>query len=392
MNTTPIATVVGGGIAGLASAASLLRHGWRVRVVERAAAFGEVGAGLAITRNGMAALDAIGAGTAVRDAGFQVFMAGNQNHRGRWLMRIPAPRGDGAPNGSCGVHRRDLHSALLAAADGAELLTDAPVTAISPGEANGEPATVTYRGADGEHQLSSDLVVAADGINSTIREALWPGAKPRYSGKTSWRGVLDHPGLVDERFVVVWGPDAEFGALRINPRQVYWYGYIAHPADAVFADESATVAERFADWPSWVREIIAATPPKRLLRHDVHHLPSGALSAYTRGRTVLVGDAAHPMLPTMGQGANSALEDGACVGPLLGIPLGDNGIAEHLAEYDRRRVPRCRDITRRSELTARIGADLGPGWRQKARDLALRLTPTATTVRKGSALLEWTPP
>ncbi|MGH8794802.1 MAG: FAD-dependent monooxygenase, partial [Stackebrandtia sp.] len=384
MSAAPVAVVVGGGIAGLASAASLLRAGWQVRVLERAAEFNEVGAGLAVTRNGMAALDSIGAGERVRRAGRQIFMAGNQNHRGQWLMRIPDPRGDGTDslNWSCGVHRRDLHAALLAAAEGAELLTDAQVTAIWPGEPDGEPATVTCRGAGGERRLTSDLVVAADGVNSTVRTALWPGVTPRYSGKTSWRGVLDHPGLADERFVVAWGPHAEFGALRINSDQLYWYGYIAHPAKAIFADELETAAERFADWQPWVREIIAATPPERLLRHDVYHLPAGALAKYTRGRTVLVGDAAHPVLPTMGQGANSALEDGASVGPLIGVPAaGDGGLSEALAEYDRQRVPRCREITRRSELTARIGADLGPGWRQRTRDLALRLAPTAATVK-----------
>lgn len=114
------ATVVGGGISGLATAASLLRAGWQVTVLERAAAFGEVGAGLAITRNGVAALDAIGAADGVRAVGRQTFVAGTQDSSGRWLMRIPDGGLDpGAMNWACGVHRQRLHAVLLGAGSGA---------------------------------------------------------------------------------------------------------------------------------------------------------------------------------------------------------------------------------------------------------------------------------
>lgn len=118
------ATVVGGGIAGLTAAASLLRAGWQVTVLERAAEFGEVGAGLAITRNGMAALDAIGVGDAIRAIGHQTFGAGTQDNHGRWLLQIPDARDDPhSMNRVWGVHRQRLHAALLAATEGAELVT-----------------------------------------------------------------------------------------------------------------------------------------------------------------------------------------------------------------------------------------------------------------------------
>jgi 2-polyprenyl-6-methoxyphenol hydroxylase-like FAD-dependent oxidoreductase len=110
------AAVVGGGIAGLAAAVSLSQAGWQTIVLERAPEFGEVGAGLAITGNGMAALQAIGAAEETKAAGYQTRTAGYQDPRGRWLLRIPDAPSLGAVTTIWGIHRQRLHAAVLAAA------------------------------------------------------------------------------------------------------------------------------------------------------------------------------------------------------------------------------------------------------------------------------------
>ncbi|MGH9101469.1 MAG: FAD-dependent oxidoreductase [Acidimicrobiales bacterium] len=133
------AMVVGGGIAGLASAVSLRQAGWEVAVLERAPAFGEVGAGLAITRNGMTALEAIGVGKAVRAVGHQTLTAGFQDPSGLWLLRIPESPALRSTTTIWGVHRQRLHAALrdAAEAEGAELVTGAEVTSVRPGASGG---------------------------------------------------------------------------------------------------------------------------------------------------------------------------------------------------------------------------------------------------------------
>ena len=177
MTVRQTAVVAGGGIAGLASAVALRQAGWLVTVLERAPEFGEAGAGLGVTGNGMAALHALGLAEAVRTAGHLAPHAGYQDPAGRWLLRIP---GDGAGPGGvttvCGIHRQRLHAVLRQAAGsaGAELVTGAEVTAIRPGTAGGEPATVTWRAAAGEHARECDLVVAANGVHSTVRGQLFP--------------------------------------------------------------------------------------------------------------------------------------------------------------------------------------------------------------------------
>lgn len=389
------ATVVGGGIAGLASAVSLAQGGWQVTVLERAPVFGEVGAGLAVTGNGMTALAALGLDGAVRAAGYQTVTAGYQDPGGRWLMRIPGTRPDlRAITTIWGLNRQRLHAVLrqaAEAAEGVELVTGAEVAAVRPGTPGGEPAAVTWRAGSGAHTAGAELVVAADGVRSAVRAQLFPGVRPRYSGSTSWRAVIPDT-VSDGRLVEVWGRGTEFGALRVSDSEIYWFGYFRNPEGAVFADELAAARERFAAWAPWIRGLVAATPADRLMRHDVYHLAQG-LPGYVRGRVVLAGDAAHAALPTAGQGAATALEDGVCVGRMIAAPVRAGGdLAAALTAFDRARRPRCQRIVRTAAMIARIGADLGGGWRQTARNTALRLAPAAPLVKAGAPIVRWAAP
>ncbi|WP_433179796.1 FAD-dependent oxidoreductase [Actinoallomurus sp. CA-150999] len=389
------AIVVGGGIAGLASAISLAQAGWAVTVLERAPAFGEVGAGLAITHNGMSALEAIGVGEAVGAAGYETVPAGFQDPGGRWLLRIPDTPDVRATTTIWGIHRQRLHSALreaAEAADGVELVTGAEVTAVRPGHPTDEPAAVTWQTSDGRHTGESGLVVAADGVRSAVRQQLFPNAHARYSGSTSWRAVIPDTTTSDGRLFQVWGPGTEFGAVRLSDREMYWYGYFRHPEGASFDDEPAAARDHFSGWSAQVQAIVAATAADQLMRHDVYHLPGG-LGGYIRGRVVMVGDAAHAMLPTVGQGASSALEDGVCVGRLIAAPVAAGGdLAAALAAFDQARRPRCRQIARLSAITARFGADLGGGLRQSVRNTLLRLTPAGSLAKAATPIVSWTAP
>lgn len=388
------AIVAGGGIAGLASAVALAQAGWQATVLEAAPAFGEVGAGLGFTSNGMAALAALGVEEAVRAAGHLAPHAGYQDPEGRWLLQIPAGRDDlSAVTTICGVHRQRLHAALREAAEaaGAEQVTGAEVTGVRPGAPGAEPATVAWRASTGEQTRQAALVVAADGVHSTVRAQLFPDVRPCYSGSTSWRAVIPDAAF-DGRLIEVWGPGTEFGALRVSDSEIYWYGEFLHPEGAVFADEPAAARSRFAGWSPWIRTFVAATNASQLMRHDVCHLPGGCPS-YTSGRVAIVGDAAHAMLPTMGQGAATALEDGVCVGRLIAAPVTAGGdLAASLAAFDGARRPRCRQLARQAILIARFGFELGPGWRQAARNALMRVIPAAPAFKAGARVTGWTAP
>ncbi|MHB1432787.1 MAG: FAD-dependent oxidoreductase [Streptosporangiaceae bacterium] len=394
----PTAVVAGGGIAGLAAVLALLRSGWRVVVLERAPEFGEAGAGVAITVNGMAGLDALGVGDAVRSAGWRIRSAGFQDSRGRWLVRLPDLPAEREPTlWLSAVHRQRLHAALLDAvlrdaAGRARLITGATVTGVEPGEPGGPRARVSYRTGSDVHVVDADLVVAADGLRSTVRAALFPDIRPRYGGATSWRAVIEDTGRIGDTFVAAWGPGAEFGALRISATQVYWYGYVVQAEGSGFDDELAAARARFAGWAPWVTGALAATTPDQLIRHDVYHLSDG-VPGYVRGRVVLAGDAAHAMLPTSGQGVSTAVEDAVTIGRLIAAPVGGGAdLGAALAAYDASRRPRCRRIARQAVTIARFGAHLPGGWRQTLRNDLLRVTPARVMIASGRSVVGWTPP
>ncbi|MGH9101470.1 MAG: FAD-binding monooxygenase, partial [Acidimicrobiales bacterium] len=112
--------------------------------------------------------------------------------------------------------------------------------------------------ADGAEQSSeSDLVVAADGVRSTVRAQLFPSVRPRYSGSTSWRAVIPDTGR-EGRLVEMWGPGTEFGALRVAEAELYWFGYFQHPEGSSFDNELAAACRRFSGWSSQVRALVEA--------------------------------------------------------------------------------------------------------------------------------------
>jgi len=388
--------VAGGGIAGLASAVALAQAGWRVAVYERAPEFGEVGAGLAITGNGMTALEALGLDDAVRAVGYRTSTAGIADQQGRWLIQLPAA---GQVTTLWGVQRQRLHAVLTEAArsiSAIELVTGAEVTGVSAGAADGAPAELRWRAGGKEHSAEADLIVGADGVRSAVRAALFPGVLAAYSGSTSWRAVIPDSSS-DGRLIQAWGQGTEFGSLRVSEDEIYWYGYFVHAEGAVFDDELAAARERFGTWAPWIRGFVEATPAERLMRHDVYFLRQGSPS-YVCGRVVLAGDAAHAALPTTGQGAASALEDAVCIGRMIAAPalsggsLSGGSLAAGLVEFDRVRRARCERISRTGVRIARFGPDLDGGWRQGVRNALLRAAPAGLLLRAGEPIVNWTAP
>lgn len=380
------AVVVGAGIAGLASAVSLARAGWRVSVLERSPEPREVGAGFAMSRNAVTAFRGLGFDDGdVAALGYPTWAGGTWDLHGRPILALADTPVVREAVGLIGVHRRRLHAALHRRAldCGVEVVTGVAVTRVAPGDPAGARAVVAGREAD--------LVVGADGMGSALRAELFPDDRLVYSGYSSWRAIT--PGSFgDTALRQYWGPHAELGILRVADDQTYWYGYVAMPEGTVAHDELGAARDRFTGWASPVQQVLAATPADAVMRHDVHHLPRG-LPRYTSGRVVMVGDAAHGTLPTMGQGAATALEDGLSVGLLIGAPVAAGGrLAPALEGYDAHRRPRCRALARSSVASGRLGSHLGGGWRQTVRNGLLSLTPTSAVLRGSHAAMGWTPP
>jgi 2-polyprenyl-6-methoxyphenol hydroxylase-like FAD-dependent oxidoreductase len=356
------ALVVGGGIGGLAAAIALRRVGLDVTVFEQAHEFERVGYGFGLSPNALLALERLHLAEAVR-------------MRGARAERVLIRRWDGELINEVrvgelgwemlGVHRADLQLVLQEAA-GDTLRLDSRCDGFAE-EASGAKVML----ADGSEERG-DLLVGADGINSAIRKQLHGAGELRYAGHVAWRAAI---AFEDERLrgtmTESWGSGARFGLVPIGHGRLYWFVAERGPPNAAPAPGGAKAAllRRFADWHEPIRAVIEATDEAVISKTDVYDRKP--LASWGRGHVTLLGDAAHPMTPNLGQGAAQALEDAV----VLANRLRATSDAEAaLRAYEAKRIPRTAEIVRRSWQLGRIAQVQSPLGR-RVRDLLFRATP-----------------
>lgn len=385
---TAHAVVVGSGIGGLTAAVALRQHGWQVTVLERAESLEPVGAGIGLAPNSQRALDVVGLGDEIRGLAAWQGAGGMRNPAGRWLSRTDSSAAAERFGGPLVlVHRATLIDRIARRLPEGTVRTGCPGELADAGTAGGRPARVTTPDGD----IEADLVIGADGIHSAVRRALFPAHPgPAYSGLTTWRVVVPAPELPFEPHET-WGPGSLWGTQPLKDGRVYAYAAATAPQGGKAPDgEKAELLRRFGDWHDPVPGIIAAAAPKSVLRNDVHHMIR-PLPAYHRGRTVLLGDAAHAMAPTLGQGGNQAIEDAIVLAhhTATGLDLGAG-----LAAYSAERQPRTAAIVRKSAQVARLMSLSG------AAAVAVRDALMSTVSRLGPGLVlrtfdgiaDWRPP
>jgi 2-polyprenyl-6-methoxyphenol hydroxylase-like FAD-dependent oxidoreductase len=336
--------VIGAGIGGLAAAAALGAAGWDVTVCERAAAVEPVGAGLALAPNGLRALDVLGIGDAARAHAVPQEI-GIRSPGGQWLVRSSTGRmiADRFGDPVILLPRTAVIDALLSRVPPGALALSTEVTSVRPGGPGA--ARVTTSAGD----LDAALVVAADGIGSATRTALFP-AHPglRYAGFTTWR-LLTGPAPGPAPMGETWGRGTVFGVMPLSDGRVYCYAAAPAPAGVHAGDELAELVRRFGGWHDPIPALLAGAAPAAVLRHDVAELAS-PLPSFHSGRVVLLGDAAHPMTPNLGQGACQALEDAVVLSRLAAA--GGDEIPAAVAAYTSARLPRTTQVVRWSRRAA----------------------------------------
>lgn len=338
------ALVIGGGIGGLAVGVGLRRLGWDVQVFEQAPELRPIGAGLTIWANAVHALERLGVGQQVRDLNPQVASGGIYTSRGRPLAQTSIQRLEQAVGEvSVALHRAELHAILLGALGEEQLHTGMRCAGIEQ-HADG----VTARFTDGS-TAEGDVLIGADGLHSVVRQQLIGDGPPRYSGYTSWRAVVpfDHAQLHAGEY---WGRGARFGIVPLSDGRVYWFATRNAPQGQRSApeEERRALLRLFSHWCRPIPQLVEAAAPEAILRHDIADRPP--LQRWGSGRVTLLGDAAHPMTPNMGQGACQALEDAVVLADQLAA---DANPVLALRTYEQLRIPRTTAIVNQS---LRIGA------------------------------------
>ncbi len=335
-------TVIGAGIGGLAAAVALARRGAVVRVLEQAPEIGEVGAGLQISPNGVAVLDALGLGKAARArAVTSRAVRLIDGLAGRDVVRL-----DLAGRDFLLFHRADLQSLLLEAAQaaGVSIQTGRKLVAARPGA---QATGLDF--ADGAREEVA-FAVGADGLHSVLRQAINPPETPFFTGQVAWRALVPGDGSAAPEARVFMGPGRHLVTYPLRGGRLI--NLVAVEERREWAEEGwfhrddpATLRAAFAGFAAPVRALLDQVEEVwlwGLYRHRV------ALE-WHRGRAAILGDAAHPTLPFMAQGAVMALEDAW----LLADSLAALGLSDGPALYQARRRPRAARIVEAANRNAR---------------------------------------
>lgn len=361
-------SIIGGGIGGLCAAVTLQNQGHEVQVFESAKAFQPVGAGIGIGSNAMQALMGISVGEEIFDNGYVLHTQVFQDVHGKTLNTIDfsvLKKMYGQENIT--IHRADLHRTFLEALKPDTIQYNKKCIHIRQDE-NG----ITAFFQDGS-TAEAELLIAADGINSPIRQQLLPNTTPRYSGYTCWRGITENKGRVEEyTSKELWSTRGRFGMAPMRDGLIYWFACInTTPRNPAYQQlKPQEVAAIFTHFPSVASDIIATTPAENLLHHDIYDIKP--LQNFVFNRVVLLGDAAHATTPNMGQGAGQAIEDAIVLG---------NGFKQFkdvnkvLAHYEKKRVARTAKVIR---LSRQIGetAQISSRPIAAARDFLFPLLPS----------------
>jgi 2-polyprenyl-6-methoxyphenol hydroxylase-like FAD-dependent oxidoreductase len=358
--------IVGGGIGGLTLGVALRRAGFTVRIFERAAVLRPVGAGISMQTNAMLAFRTIGLDKAVAGAGQTMLRGSILDTRGRPLSSMPVKEiaeEAGAP--TVVLHRSRLQDVLLEALGPGILSLDTRVVSFRD-----TPDGVFVQLPDGS-EVQGDLLVGADGLRSAVRAQLVNDGEPRYSGYTSWRGVCETPGLVDPFLTTeTWGPGIRFGIFPIGETTTYWFTTVNAPQGGIDGpDVRSELLGRLAGWHDPIRSFIERTPAPAIVRNDILDRPP--IGRWVYGRVALLGDAAHPMTPNMGQGGCQAVEDAVVLARCL---ASEADVPAALARYEALRIPRANGFVVQSFRLGEMGQWENPAacW---LRDRLLQLMP-----------------
>ncbi|MBM3224654.1 MAG: monooxygenase [Candidatus Tectomicrobia bacterium] len=349
-------TIIGAGIGGLTAALALQRRGFRPRVYERAAIVREIGAGVVIWPNARRALRDLEIDVALAARSSQVHRAYLCDYATGKMVNIRwgEPLVEQHGMGNLQVHRADLHGLLLTAvlANDAEAVHPHHTFVRLDQDADG----VTVAFANGA-RLRSDVVIGADGNASAVRSQVFPGEMPLFNGQVSFRALIPWPllppSIAERQYAMYPGPQRMLLHYPLRGGQLM--NLIGTGRAAAWEEEGWTIpasnaefVAAYADFAPELLTMIRAIPEGALFKWGLRDREP--LATWTHGRVAMLGDAAHPMTPFLGQGACIAIEDGLVLGRAFAVA---GSIEEALARYEAARKPRGTTVQRLSREQGR---------------------------------------
>ncbi len=376
--------IVGGGIAGTALAIALSRRRIKTILIEREPQWMPASSGIFIYCNGLKALDSLGVLDGICEAGWvsrdgdNLYLTADGEHITRTTypgigVRIPP---------IVGIRRRELHRVLATAVSRLDVDVRLGVTVSSFEDgARGGPLEVHLSNGD---SIVCDCLVGADGIRSELRTRLFGPIEPVYTGFGVWRSTHAKPTAIDTK-ILMMGVGTRLGIMPISRDELYIFGTTLESGKPHYPPGSwrALMVEKFGAFKGPVAPLLEEVPHAEHVFYtavEEVHLPL----PWSKGRAVVIGDAAHSSAPFMGQGGAMALEDAVV---LAGMLEESPDVAATLLDFGRRRFDRCKHVQDASRAVGEAGATESlPST--KARDDRMRGSAQADVDRFYSRMLE----
>ncbi len=346
--------IIGAGIGGMTAAVTLAQKGFKVNVFEQAPELSEVGAGLTVTPNATKGLIYLGLSQAMEKIGMAHDLQGVRHYQTKEMI-VPLKRGKhmlekyGAYQFQ--VHRADIHDILIESLEKHSpgcVFVDHQLVGL---DEKSDKVKLIF---NNQAEFECDFVIGADGTRSIVRQSILGTDEPEFSGYVAWRGIVPTDGL-DESDFDECGSSAFISPGRVFARYLIRdakeYNYVAFLATEEWAEEGwsipskvETVLEIFSDYNQQVKNIILATPPEGCYKWGI--FTRKPINKWSSERVTLLGDAAHPLEPFMGQGASMAIEDGVVLGRIIEDA---SDVSEIIKRYETARIERSHFVTEHSK-------------------------------------------
>lgn len=337
--------IVGAGIGGLATAIALQRAGFGAEIYEAAPALRGIGAGISLWSNATAVLKKLDLLDEAVSKGAVFTTLRIKNQPGDLLLQANVGN---YPTPAICLHRADLISLLERNCQPGTIHLGKTFERFEQNEQN---VTAFFAGGT---TATGDVLIGADGIHSGVRAQIKGDAKPIYRGYAIWRSTIQFnaqdfdAACPSETF----GAGKRFGLVPIGKNRFYWYATNNQPENSILpaAERKARLLDFFQDWHQPIPQIVRATEAENILHNDCYDRKPEP--NWSEGRVCLIGDAAHPTTPNMGQGGCMALEDALVLTRCL-----QNAESSSVAfrAFEKQRYARTKFITERSRMIGRVG-------------------------------------
>ncbi|GAA3629791.1 FAD-dependent monooxygenase [Flavivirga jejuensis] len=369
--------IIGAGIGGLTTAIALEQKGFKTRIFEQAEKIKPVGAGIILANNAMQVYKKLDLNDTIKNNGNPISSLNITTPNLKLLSKVDLNYFEQKYEvKNIAIHRGILQQILIDQLKSSEIILNHKLKSVIK---NGNELALSFE--NGKNYKSSTLI-GADGINSVVRQQLFPKNKIRHANQSCWRGISDYnlpPDLRNE-LNEAWGKEGRFGFVQISEDKVYWYAlksFMKNKDELTFNN----VKEAFYKFHPTIKDIICSTSMQHINKAEISDLKPTKI--WYNKNVCLIGDAAHATTPNMGQGACQAIEDAF----ILSECLSKYEVNKAFNEFQKIRLPKAHQVVKISWIIGKIAHYSSP-FLIKLRNTILRLTPSSVNKKQNESIFK----